>query len=138
MMIYGTLICALAAAAPAANFSGKWAIVTDGRGGASQQTTLVLNQVGVELEGTLTPPVRGGDSTPVDSDIIDGKVDGDTVMFYVWTGSDRPQKAFYKGTLTGDQITFTVTSGAGSAPAGTAGNGSARSGPQQVVAKRTK
>jgi hypothetical protein len=138
MMIYGTLICALAAAATAANFSGKWAIVPEGRDGASQQTTLVLNQVGVELEGALTPSVRGGDSTPVNSDIIDGKVDGDTVTFYVWTGSDRPQKAFYKGTLTGDQITFTVTSGSGTAPAGAAGNGSAQSGPHQVVAKRTK
>jgi hypothetical protein len=96
---------------------------------STQRTTLVLNQVGNEVEGSITPPAMGGDATPVNTEMVDGKVEGETVTFYVWTGRDRPQKTIYKGTLSGEQITFTVTGG----PAGMNSGG-----PRQATAKRCK
>jgi hypothetical protein len=123
------LLYAFAAVASAANFSGKWVIESPGRGGMVQRTTLVLNQVGNEVEGSITPSAMGGDGTPVDTEMVDTKVEGETITFYVWTGRDRPQKTMYKGTLSGEQITFTVTGG----PAGMNS-----SGPRQATAKRCK
>ncbi|WP_263418250.1 hypothetical protein [Terriglobus albidus] len=45
------------------------------------------------------------------NEVFDAKVDGDTISFYVWRGSDQPAKQYYKGTMTEDEIQFTVTGG---------------------------
>ena len=136
-MLLGCLLCMFAAAASAENFSGKWAIASPGRYGGTQKTILVLNQVGGDLEGSLTPGATGGDGSPINVEILDGKVQGETITFYVWSGRDRPQKTFYEGKMSGDQIAFTVTGGP-AGPAGGAPPGGAQTGPRQVVAKRTK
>jgi hypothetical protein len=148
--VLSVVICGLAAAAQAPNFSGKWAIETPGRAGA-QQTILVFNQVGSEVEGTIARGGGGGggSAAPAHREIVEGKVEGNTITFYVWAGSDRPVKTVYKGVMAaaGDQIDFVIT-GASGFPGGTppgggqAGRGPAggrgQSGPQQVAAKRTR
>jgi hypothetical protein len=95
----------------AANFSGKWLftrqINTGGRGGAPMVVT--LNQVGNELTGSLSPPRGNSTGSPANVDVFGGKVDGDTVSFYLWTGLDKPVRNFYQGKLNGDEIVFTVT-----------------------------
>jgi hypothetical protein len=136
-LILSALLGAAAVSACAANFSGKWAIETTGRGGRGAPTILALNQVGKEVTGTITARSDAGTGTPVNSEVLGGLVEGDTISFYVWSGTDQPVKTLYKGTMSGEEtITFTITGG----PAG-GGNfapGRAQSGPQKVTAKRTK
>jgi len=99
------------AAAFAANFSGKWALkMPAGRG----ETTVILqlNQAGNRISGTLAPArIDAGSGSPLSNEVFDAKVDGDSISFYVWRGSDKPAKQYYKGTITGDEIQFTVTGG---------------------------
>jgi len=123
-----------AMAASAVNFSGKWAI---GSGGRGPSTILVLNHVGKEVTGTITARSDAGTGSPVNSEILGGVVEADTITFYVWSGTDQPVKTIYMGAMSGeDTIEFTVTGG----PAG-GGNfamGRGQSGPQKITAKRTK
>ena len=131
-------LSSLAVAASTVNFSGKWAIQVPGRGAQMQPTILVLNHVGNEVTGTVTPAGRGGGGSGAPAtgrEILGGKVEGDTISFYVWAGSDRPSKTTYKGTISGDEIAFTVAGGGGG---GGMGGGRGQTGPQQVTAKRTK
>lgn len=93
----------------AQNFSGKWSLSTS-QGQGRRSEILALNQVGNSVIGTLGD--RLGDvsaGTPQTNEIFEPKVDGDSISFYVWRGSDHPVKIFYKGTLSGDEIDFTVT-----------------------------
>ena len=137
LLILSALLGAAAVSACAANFSGKWAIEPPGRGGRGAPTILSLNQVGKEVTGTITARSDAGTGTPVNSEVLGGLVEGDTISFYVWSGTDQPVKTLYKGTMSGEEtITFTITGG----PAG-GGNfapGREQSGPQKVTAKRTK
>jgi hypothetical protein len=120
----GVLVAAVALAGPAANFSGKWAIQTDpaGSGGA---TVLTLNQVGDEVTGTIDGAAEPWTNSPPNRGIWAGKVEGNTLSFYVWRGTDQPAKVWYRGALSasGDEIAFSVTR------AGTA---------QQEIARRVK
>lgn len=115
----------------AANFSGKWAIQQAGGrgGGRGGPTILVFNHVGNEVAGTVTARIDAGTASPVNTEIFGGKVEGDVISFYVWTGTDQPTKTVYRGTMSasGEEIAFTVTGGPGRG-----------AGPQQVTAKRTK
>jgi len=136
-LLFGLMLAALAAPATAANFSGKWTMPLPISFGPLKQTllqTLILNQVGNEVAGTLATGslVPGASGAPVGTEIFDGKVEGDSISFYVWTGDDQPTKRYYKGTMTGEEITFTATGG--SAPPGAGGPPA----PQQLKAKRTK
>lgn len=111
MRILGTVTLLLSAALNlhAANCSGKWALPGNGRGG---QTILVLNQVGNEVSGTVSMTGRdAGTGAPRNQEILDGKVNGDVITFYIWTGNDVPAKQMYKGTMSGDEITFEITGG---------------------------
>lgn len=101
------LIFAASVGLAAPNFSGKWGL-PGGRGG---QTILVLNQVGNEVFGTLSSRGDAGTGAPANQEILDGKVNGDVITFYVWTGNDVPVKQMYKGTMSGDEITFEITGG---------------------------
>jgi hypothetical protein len=118
----------------AANFSGKWTIQpASGRGGGrGAAVVLELNQVGAEITGTIAARIDAGSASPVGTEVLGGKVEGDSVSFYVWTGVDQPVKALYRGTLapSGDEIQFTVTGG----PAG----GRGQTSPQQLTARRSK
>jgi len=122
-----------------ANFSGKWVIEGANRGPTRQSTTLILNQTGNEVTGSISSRIDEGSASPVYTEILDGKVDGDTIRFYVWTGLDRPVKAHYEGTLSGEEIRFTVTGGAPES-GGLAGPsaGASQSAPRQLTAKRAK
>jgi hypothetical protein len=103
-----SLFCCVAAVAATANVSGKWALPGAGRGGP---TILQLNQTGNDVTGTIALRIDPGSNAPVNMEIFAGKVDGDTLTFYVWTGTDQPVKSFYRGTISGDEIAFTVAGG---------------------------
>src|SRR5690349_19197461 len=117
----------------ATNFSGKWAIqpAAGARGGRGGATILVLNHVGGEVTGTISGRMDAGTGSPVNTEVLAGKVEGDVLSFYVWSGTDQPAKTMYRGTISaaGDEIQFTVTGGRGGAPSAS---------PQQVIAKRSK
>jgi hypothetical protein len=124
-------------ASAAANFSGKWAIETAGRGGRGPSTVLTLNQVGKEVTGTITARSDAGTASPVNNEIFGGVVEGDTISFYVWTGTDQPVKTVYKGTMSGeDTIEFTVSGGP--AGGGNFASGRGQSAPQKITARRAK
>ena len=126
-------------AASDSNFSGKWVIDAANRGPMRQSTTLILNQTGNEVTGSISSRIDEGSASPVYTEILDGKVDGDTIRFYVWTGLDRPVKAHYEGTLSGEEIKFTVTGGAPES-GGLAGPSAVpgQSAQRQITAKRAK
>jgi hypothetical protein len=109
------------------NVSGKWTFTRQaargGRGPAPMVVT--LNQVGSELSGSVTPPPGNSTGSPANVEVLGGKIEGDTVSFYIWTGLDKPVRNFYSGKLNGEEILFTVT--VDNAPA-----------PFQVVAKRAR
>jgi len=93
------------------NFSGKWTLPQEIVPGHQVVGTLTINQVGDTAEGSLHFPGSEATTAPVNDEIFDGKVDGSSISFYVWRGEDRPAKQFYKGTLRGDEILFSVTGG---------------------------
>ena len=126
-----TTLLTLAAAAQTVNYSGKWLIEQPGRGGRVQRSILTLNQVGSEVDGAFGARFSDSDGSPVHREILAGKVENGVLSFYVWSGADKPVKAFYSGTISGETIEFTVTGGA-------AGPGGAAPQTRKIVAKRTK
>jgi hypothetical protein len=115
-MQLGILLLGLAALpAYAVNFSGKWALQSGG-GGRGGPTIITLNHVGNEVTGSISGRGgSGGSGAPVNTEVLGGKVEGDVLTFYVWTGNDQPAKTTYKGTMapSGDEIQFTITGGRG-------------------------
>jgi hypothetical protein len=86
----------------AADATGKWTAEMQGRGGNTQTVTMNLKADGNTLTGTVSG--RMGDT-----DITNGKVDGDTVTFDVvreYNGNKMTQH--YSGKLDGDTIHFTL------------------------------
>jgi len=138
-LLCGVLLLATAIPAAAANFSGKWAVQSaPGRGGARREAPVIaLIQVGDVVTGTMTMRIDPGTHSPVNEEIWGGKVEGDTISFYVWLGADRPAKTTYTGKLSssGEEIVFSVT-GVPPPVGGIPGGGPAVT--QQVTAKRTK
>ncbi len=142
-LLCGILLAATAAFAAPANFSGKWVIQTaGGRGGGGRGGAVILaiNQAGTVVTGAMTVRIDAGSGSPVDGEIHGGKVEGDVLTFYLWTGVDQLGKTTYKGTLSesGDEITFSVTGVR--IPGGM--SGPSRAGDpnvaQQMTAKRVK
>ncbi len=88
----------------AADITGKWtASIESPRG--TQTVTFDFHVDGATLTGKITTP-RG------DSDITDGKIDGDTVTFnQVVSFNGNEMKIAYKGAISGDSIKFTRTIG---------------------------
>ena len=113
------LCCALAIVALAADATGKWTFEQQGRNGA-QTVTLNLKADGGKLTGTVSG--RGGDT-----EISDGKVEGDNVSFVVvreFNGNKITAK--YSGTVSGDELKLKIeTEG-----------GQGKGGPREVTAKR--
>ena len=129
----------LAVTTGAQNFSGHWAIETPGRGGQVQKTPLDLNQNGGVVTGTLGAQTNPGAAAPASAQIWGGKAEGNSITFYVWRGSDKPWKQIYTGTISGDEITFTIT-GAPSAANGAASparGGNAQNAGTPIIAKRS-
>lgn len=95
--------CLVAAAMWAADVTGKWTAEMPGRGGNTMTMTMNLKADGDRLTGTVSG--RNGDT-----DITDGKIDGDNISFKVvreFNGNQVTQ--LYKGTVNGDTIHFSVT-----------------------------
>ena len=88
----------------AADFNGKWtADVTTPRG--TQTLTFDFHVDGAVLTGKITSP-RG------DSDIAEGKIDGDNISFnQVLNFNGNEMKIVYTGKIAGDSIKFTRTMG---------------------------
>jgi hypothetical protein len=94
------LSCLLAAAAFAADVTGKWTAEVQGRQGA-QTVTMNLKSDG----GALTGSFQGARGGPVD--ISDGKVDGDKISFTITREFQGNQiKMLYEGTASGGEIKF--------------------------------
>jgi hypothetical protein len=104
MRILRTLICSLglfAAAALAADVTGKWTGDMPGRGGDTTPTTFTFKAEGDKLTGSMTGP-QG------DIAIKDGKVAGDQISFNTTLEfNGNSIKLVYKGTVAGDQIKMT-------------------------------
>lgn len=95
--------CLAAASLWAADVSGKWTYEMTGRNGNTMTSNLTLKADGDKLTGSVSG--RNGDT-----DISDGKVDGDNVSFTVvreFNGNKMTQS--YKGKLDGDTIHFAVS-----------------------------
>jgi hypothetical protein len=154
MVAFGVLIAVASMPDFAANFSGKWALQNAmGRGGRGGATVLTLNQVGDQVTGTITLRIDAGTNSPVNNEIWGGKVAGDTLSFYVWTGTDQPSRVTYRGTMSAsdDEIVFTVTGGRGGGFGGFGGgqpaaggrvvgggSGAGASTTQRITAQRVK
>jgi hypothetical protein len=112
------LSCALALAAFAADVTGKWTYEMRGRNGA-MTGTMNLKADGDKVTGTVSG--RNGDT-----EISDGKIDGDAVTFTVvreFNGNKVTLK--YTGTVTADGIKFKVEREGSDRP------------PQEFTAKKT-
>jgi hypothetical protein len=116
MKTFGVLIlgCLTAAAMLAADVTGKWTAEVQGRNGNTMTVTMNLKADGSNLSGTVSG--RNGDT-----DISDGKIDGNDLSFKVvreFNGNQFTQN--YKGKLDGDTIHFTLTMEGGNRGAGRA------------------
>ena len=107
LKLFLTLTVALAlftTGAFAADITGKWTAETKGRDGETVTQTFNLKQDGSTLTGTVSSP-RG------ESQISDGKVDGDTISFVVKREMNGTEmKMPYTGKVSGDEIQFKVES----------------------------
>jgi hypothetical protein len=90
--------------------TGTWTWNQPGRNGGPDRTnTLTLKADDAKLTGKLSMPGRGASATPIETDITDGKVDGDSVSFAVvreFNGNSMTNT--YTGKVTADAITGKV------------------------------
>ncbi len=95
--------CLIAVTMWAADVTGKWTAEMQGRGGNTMTVTMNLKADGDKLTGTISG--RNGDT-----DISDGKVDGNNISFSVVREfNDNKITQHYKGKLDGDVIHFSMT-----------------------------
>jgi hypothetical protein len=96
-------------AAMAADVNGKWTYEQPGRGsGTPARVTLNLKASGTALTGSVVRPGRGGDST--ESQISEGKIDGDKISFKVTTQmGGNSMTSEYTGTVSGDELKLKMT-----------------------------
>ena len=103
-------ILLLTASAQAADPTGTWTWSTPGRnGGPDRVSTLTLKADAATLTGKVSVP--GRDGSPVETQITDGKVDGDNVSFTLirsYNGNSNTNR--YSGVVTTDKITGKVDS----------------------------
>ena len=114
ILALAVLLAAASLPALAANFSGKWTLQSAaGRGGGRGATVVTLNQAGDGVTGTVSVRIDLGTASPINEEIWAGKVESNTISFYVWSGQDQPVKVLYTGTISaaGDEIAFTVNRG---------------------------
>ncbi len=94
--------CLATVAMWAADATGKWSYEMPGRNGNTMNGTMNLKADGNKLTGTVSG--RNGDT-----EISDGKVDGDNVSFNVVREFNGNKMTIsYKGKLEGDTIHFTM------------------------------
>jgi hypothetical protein len=125
--LFALLAAATATAEPAGaqDLSGTWTLTSEGRGGAPITQTLVLDQAGSTLTGTIQftgggrrggGGGRGGRGTqPLP--ISDGTVEGSAFRFALtidFQGSSFAQR--YAGTISGDTLEGVIEGEVGSRP----------------------
>ncbi len=118
LLFVTTLLLSMAIAVFAADATGKWTYEQPGRnGGPARQVTITLKQDGSNLTGSV-PGMQGAETQ-----ITNGKVDGDTVTFdVVREFNGNTVTSHYKGVISGDEMKLTVDMG--------------RGGPREFTAKR--
>jgi|SRR5580658_4552047 hypothetical protein len=135
LMTTGLFLGLLSMTAMAADITGKWTAQMPGRGGQTREATFNFKVDGNTLTGTVSGP-QG------DMDISDGKIDGDSISFkQTMEFNGNTVKILYKGTVSGDQITFTRMreGGEGQGNGGPGGGGQGRKGgPMEFIAKRAQ
>jgi hypothetical protein len=113
------LACVVAAAAWAADVTGKWSGDMGGPDG-SMMLTATFKQDGTKLTGTIDGP--GGEAMQIQ----DGKVDGDKIVFSV---AFNDMKIVHEGTIKGDTISLQIKMDGGGFDGG---------GPGPITLKRVK
>ena len=99
------LILALAAAAVAADVTGKWKATFTTPDGQTRENTLMLQAEGEKLSGTLSSRIG-------DAKIQDGTVKGDEIAFSVIRNFGGEDVKFnYKGKVTGNKMALKVSAG---------------------------
>ena len=108
----------------AADVTGRWtALVPAAQGQGESTITLVFKVADDKLTGTLNNSLMPGDV-----EIKDGKVTGDEVSFSLMRNiGGTEMTVVWKGTISGDAITFTRST-----------QGGAGGAPTEIVAKRAK
>jgi hypothetical protein len=110
LLFVTTVLLAVACVAMAADVTGKWTYEMAGRqGGQPRPVTITLKQDGDKLTGTVPGFGRGGGAA-ADTEISNGKVDGNNISFEVkreFNGQSFVTK--YEGTVSGDEIKFKIT-----------------------------
>ncbi|MGA2588679.1 MAG: hypothetical protein ABSH32_02075 [Bryobacteraceae bacterium] len=135
LLTTGSLLSLLTMTALAADVTGKWVAEVAGRGGQTHEVTFNFKADGATLTGTISGP-RG------EMKIAEGKIDGGQISFAeVMDLNGNQVKILYKGTVVGNQITFTRSrEGGPGGPGGSQGGGQGRKGqgggPQQFTARR--
>jgi hypothetical protein len=95
------LTLVLAAAASAADVTGKWVAQVPARDGGTREAIFNLKAADGQITGTVSSP-RG------EQQISEGKIDGDAISFTVVVEFNGNQMKFlYKGKVAGDEIKFT-------------------------------
>jgi hypothetical protein len=120
LLFVTTILLVVAFVAVAADVTGKWTYEQQGRGGGpARQVTITLKQDGAKLTGTVPammggrggPGGGGGGATPPpETEITNGKVDGDNVSFEVkreFNGNTMVTK--YEGTVSGSEMKLKIT-----------------------------
>ena len=109
LLFVTTILLAVAFVAAAADVTGKWTYEQPGRGGGpARPVTLNLKQDGAKLTGTVSSMGRGGNS--MDTEISNGKVEGDKVSFEVkreMQGNTMVSK--YEGEVAGSELKLKMT-----------------------------
>jgi rhodanese-related sulfurtransferase len=103
-LIAGGLLV-LGATARAAEADGNWIWTTAGRnGGAPRESVLSLKTDGSQLTGKISTP--GRDGKPVETQIADGKAEGNNISFsVVRVFNENTNTSTYTGTVAAGQIT---------------------------------
>jgi rhodanese-related sulfurtransferase len=98
----------IGSAAQGSDTDGNWIWTTPGRnGGAPRESVLSLKTDGSTLTGKISSP--GRDGRPADTQIADGKADGNAISFdVIRIFNGNTNKTAYSGTLANGQITGTI------------------------------
>lgn len=108
LLFVTTILLAVAFAASAADVSGKWTYEQAGRqGGNPVKVTLTLKSDGGKLTGSVSRPGRDGNA--MESQITDGKIDGNNISFKTsMQGGGGQMTSEYTGTLSGEDLKLTI------------------------------
>ena len=104
-----TILLVVAFVAMAADVTGKWVYEQPGRGGGNPtQVTMNLKASGSALTGSVVRPGRGGD--PMESQITDGKIDGDNISFKTTMQmGGNSMTSEYSGAVSGNEMKLKVS-----------------------------